>query len=558
MHLNIAHKIFGVAVAVLVFMAAVAGLSVWLTKQISDELDLVANKQLPLSDTIGQINTRILEQGILLQRLFGMTHEKPAALKRIDQLGDELNADFKRAFELFKLEEGDDEVPPTVFQLHKALHAVEMEYRGYEQRAVHLLKLHAADDQTSFEAKLPDFNRLQNAVDKEVSSLRQHVERVSDDAVKRADVAEKFLLVINASLTVVAAILGLGLAAIITFVLVRNIRNLVKASEEVENGRLDVEVPVITRDEVGRLAASFNGMVDGLRMKERIKDTFGKYMDPRIVARRVENPEFTKLGGERREMTVMFIDLQGYTSISERLSADDLVRMLNMFLGQMTDAIAANKGVINDFLGDAVMAYWGPPFTEPDEHAALACKTAQDAFRNFEKFRAQVATELGAVAAGLDLGMRIGISSGEMVSGNIGSAVSRKFSVIGDPVNLGSRLEGANKNYGTGIILSERTFELVAGSEVQAREIDRIRVKGKSEPIRIFELLDSAPLASPFADGLASYRRQDWADAETAFRRCRDAAPNDPVPGVFLQRIGYLKQNPPGADWDGVWEFQTK
>lgn len=557
MHLNIAHKIFGVAVAVLIFMAAVAGLSVWLTKQISDELDLVANKQLPLSDTIGQINTRILEQGILLQRLFGMTHEKPAALKRVDQLGDELNADFKRAFELFKLEEGDDEAPPTVFQLHKALQAVEKEYRGYERQALHLLKLHATGDQISFEAKLPDFNRLQNAVDKEVSSLRQHVERVSDEAVKRADVAEKFLLVMNASLTVVAAILGLGLAAIITFVLVRNIRNLVKASEEVESGRLDVEVPVITHDEVGRLAASFNGMVDGLRMKERIKDTFGKYMDPRIVARLVENPEFTKLGGERREMTVMFIDLQGYTSISERLSADDLVRMLNMFFGQMTDAIAANQGVVNDFPCDAVMAYWGPPFTGPDEHAALACGTAQDAFRNFEKFRTQVATELGPVAAGLELGMRIGISSGEMVSGNIGSAESRKFSVIGDPVNLGSRLESANKNYGTGTIMSERTREL-AGSAVHAREIDRIRVKGKSEPTRIFELLDTAPSAGSFADGLAAYRRQDWADAEAAFRRCRDTAPKDPVPGVFLQRIEFLKQNPPGTAWDGVWEFQTK
>ena len=203
------------------------------------------------------------------------------------------------------------------------------------------------------------------------------------------------------------------------------------------------------------------------------------------------------------------------------------------------------------------MAYWGPPFTGPDEHAALACGTAQDAFRNFEKFRTQVATELGPVAAGLELGMRIGISSGEMVSGNIGSAESRKFSVIGDPVNLGSRLESANKNYGTGTIMSERTREL-AGSAVHAREIDRIRVKGKSEPTRIFELLDTAPSAGPFADGLAAYRRQDWADAEAAFRRCRDTAPKDPVPGVFLQRIEFLKQNPPGTAWDGVWEFQTK
>ncbi|MEK9753740.1 MAG: adenylate/guanylate cyclase domain-containing protein [Rhodospirillaceae bacterium] len=367
----------------------------------------------------------------------------------------------------------------------------------------------------------------------------------------RADKAEKFLLYFSATLTVTAAVLGLGLAALITLVLVRNFRNLVQASEAVEAGRLDVEVPVETTDEVGRLAASFNNMVGGLRMKERIKDTFGKYMDPRIVARLVENPEFTRLGGERREMTIMFIDLERYTSIAERLSPEDLVRMLNLFLAHMTDAIAANRGVVNDFQGDAVMAYWGPPFTEPHEHAALACKTALDASRNFERFRAEVAAELGERSVGAQLGMRIGISSGDVVSGNIGSAATRKFSVVGDPVNLGSRLEGANKNYGTGFILSERTRELL-GHANHARELDLIRVKGKSMPTRIFELLDAPPPLSPFGDGLAACRRQDWAAAEAAFLSCRTVAPDDPVPAVFLERIAYLRENPPGPDWDGV------
>jgi adenylate cyclase len=292
-------------------------------------------------------------------------------------------------------------------------------------------------------------------------------------------------------------------------------------------------------------------------MKERIKDTFGKYMDPRIVAELVESPELTQLGGDRREMTVMFIDLQGYTSISEILPPDDLVRMLNMFLGRMTDAVSDNTGVINDFLGDAVMAYWGPPFTAKDEHASLACKAALEAVENFERFKEDVVKDFGAQAEGLELNMRIGVSSGEMVAGNIGSVASRKYSVIGDPVNLGARLEGANKNYGTRIILSERTRDL-AGSAVHVRELDLIRVKGKTEPTRIFELLPQEPAADRFYDGLTAYRAQDWESALREFQSCLTSAPGDPVPTVFLERISLLKAQPPGSNWDGVWEFQTK
>jgi adenylate cyclase len=263
------------------------------------------------------------------------------------------------------------------------------------------------------------------------------------------------------------------------------------------------------------------------------------------------------LGSERREMTVMFIDLQGYTSISENLPPHDLIRMLNMFLGQMSDAIADNKGVINDFLGDAVMAYWGPPFTSHDEQALLGCKAALDAVDNFEKFWSDVIAELGDKAVGLELNMRVGISSGDMVAGNIGSVASRKYSVILDPVNLGARLEGANKNYGTRIMMSQRTRDL-AGPEIHVRELDLIRVKGKREPTRVFELLSSKTATDGFHTGLEAYRKQDWESAERAFKSCLSIAPNDPVPNVFLDQITHFKAQPPGSEWAGVWKFQTK
>jgi len=556
-HLNIAHKIFGIAIVVLVLMVTSAIVSVRLTAKISAELDAIANRQLPLSDTIGRINVRILEQGLLLQRLFAASEETPQAIARIKALGDELNSDFKAARTLFDEEEHSAHPTPTLSALRKSLDIVERDYRAFEKHGFSLLTHHKKNDIAAFTAMMPDLNRQQNTVDNEISNLRRHAENVADESVKRADSDEKHLLIVNIVLTLLSALMGLGFATSVTIALVRNVRNLVRATEAVDNGILDTVVPVVTKDEVGKLSASFNGMVDGLRMKERIKDTFGKYMDPRIVTNLLENPELTQLGGERREMTVMFIDLQGYTSISEKLPPAELVRMLNTFLGHMTDAVSANHGVINDFLGDAVMAYWGPPFTGEDEHAEFACKTALAAVENFDLFRADVEAELGSQAEDLDLGMRIGISSGHVIVGNIGSKATRKFSVIGDPVNLGARLEGANKNYGTHIMLSERTRDL-AGASIEVRELDLIRVKGKSEPTRIFELLAEEPPTDRFSDGLSAYRNQDWESAEREFKSCLVTTPNDPVPSVFLDRITRLQANPPGSDWDGVWDFLTK
>lgn len=557
MNFNIAHKIFGIALVVLALMAAVAVFSVRFTAEISAELDLVANKQLPLSDTISQTNVKILEQGLLLQRLFALPNESSKAIKRLNQLTEEIEADFDKSYRLMVEEEKNRYAPGTIFELEKSLKRVEVKYRDYQQKALEMLALHETGDEEAFHRLLPDFNELQNAVDKEIAVLRSHVERVADEAVRRADSSEKLLLYLNAALTVLSAVLGLGIAFWVTQMLVRNVRNLVAAAEKVGDGNLDVQVPVVTQDEVGVLTHSFNSMVGDLQLKERIKDTFGKYMDPRIVTRLIENPELTRLGGERQEMTVMFIDLQGYTSISEKLPAAGLVQLLNMFLSHMTEAVSQNKGVINDFLGDAVMAYWGPPFTDENEHAALACRTALQAFENFEKYKADVAAELGTQVDGLEIAMRIGISTGNVISGNIGSKATRKFSVVGDPVNLGARLEGANKTYGTRIMLSERTKEL-AGDSLDVRELDLIRVKGKSLPTRIYELLPSPQNHARFAEGLEAYRRQDWEKAKELFQASRTEHPEDPVPAVFLERISHLMVDPPGDDWDGVWEFQTK
>ncbi|RED46145.1 adenylate/guanylate cyclase domain-containing protein [Aestuariispira insulae] len=557
MRLNIAHKIFGIAVVILVLMICVAVLSGRLTARISAELNNIAYKQLPLSNEIGELNVRILEQGLLIQRLFALPGDPADSLDRIKELGAEIDHDFKENFELFEREEQSANPPPGIFELHKALKRVEGEYRKLQRDGLELVRLHANKDSERFHALLVDFNQEQNAVDQEVAALREYMEKIAEDAVKRSDRDERFLLYFNSGLTGLAVILGIGFSSLVTYILVRNVRILVRAAEAVEEGNLDTEVPPLSRDEIGRLGLSFNDMVDGLRLKERIKDMFGKYMDPRIVSRLLENPEFARMGGTRQEMTVMFIDLKGYTTLSENLEPPELLDVINLFLSSMTQAVSNRNGVINDFLGDAVMAFWGPPFTKPDEHAALACDAARDAILQFQSFRDQVREKLGARADHLDLDMRIGISTGEMIAGNIGSLASKKYSVIGDPVNLGARLEGANKVYGTRIMASNRTREL-ALDRFKGRELDLIKVKGKSAPTRVYELFEPDLLRPDLSHALAAYRRQDWTGANAAFEQVLAQDPDDPVAQVFLFRTAQLQAKPPEADWDGVWELQEK
>jgi adenylate cyclase len=561
MKLTIGKKIFSIAALVLILMVSVAVYSIQLTARISAELATITTRHMPLLESISQINLHMLEKGLLLQRLFVLINEeRPGdAVKRNHQrfkiLGNRIDQEFKFIKTLI-----DPTGKPSekVGLLEQSVAAIEQNYKKFRGQGERLLKVREADDEAEFEKLLPVLNQHQDAVDHEILTIRLHIEDLANQAVIRVDQEERNLLSVNSILTLLAFVFGIGLAALITRVIVRSVHNLVGGTKALEGGDLDVEVAVTSKDEIGSLTGSFNSMVGELRLKERIKETFGKYMDPRIVGNLLEHPEFTEPGGERREMSVLFVDLKGFTSISEKLTPNDLVKMINNYFTHMTKAISDNKGVVDKYMGDAVMAYWGPPFTGPDEHAALACNAALEALQHLEDFRADVTEELGSEADGLDIDLRIGVSTGDMVVGTVGSTAQKNFTVMGDPVNLGSRLEGASKAYGTHILISDRTREL-AGDTIVTREIDLIRVKGKVEPTRIFELQSGDANGSErFAAGLAAYRDQDWNLAEGAFKQYQQAHPEDSATQVYLERINQLRASPPVPDWDGVWVFETK
>ncbi len=291
--------------------------------------------------------------------------------------------------------------------------------------------------------------------------------------------------------------------------------------------------------------------------KRYLRQAFGYYLLPAVVDRLVASNAPPALGGETRELTVLFSDIADFTAISENLSPQSLVSFLNNYLSMMTGIIEAHGGFVDKYIGDAVVAVFGAPLGDPD-HAAQAVSAALAC-------QARLADLPGGFGLPGDIAVttRIGINSGEMLVGNIGSDRRFNYTVMGDAVNLASRLEGANKMFGTSILISDRTRELCEGA-IEAREIDIVRVVGRAAPVTIFEPLGPAGALAEearrhneaFAAALADYRSARLDSAEAGFMAL--TAAGDGPAASFAERIRALKPAPPGPGWDGVTDLDSK
>ncbi len=294
------------------------------------------------------------------------------------------------------------------------------------------------------------------------------------------------------------------------------------------------------------------------RQRRMLRRAFRYYLDPTVVEQVSQHPERLALGGEQRELTVLFSDIRDFSTFSEGLIPEDLVQLLNEYFNAMTKAVVADDGTVDKYIGDAIMAIYGAPLPQPD-HAYRACHTALRMLDDLQGLQPHW-HERGLPV----IHIGIGINSGSMVVGNMGSDLRFAYTAMGDGVNLGSRLEGANKEYGTRIIISEATWEYVK-DRLATRELDVIRVKGKVHPTRIFEVLGELPFTPPqttlvrrFAEGLQAYRARQWQAAIHLFQEVLQDAPDDYPSQLYMQRCQELQTTPPPADWDGVYTMQTK
>ena len=567
-------KIFSIIAALLGLMVIVTWVSVLNFRNLNNQVRALSDYYLPLQEQVASVEILIRQQMVHMERLLaGMEAANPDKeyLANESSLFDNrgVNADQIIDSSLRMLNEAKaaedielDQV--TLAVLGEQLPVIQTARQDFHM-AFRMFQIEAAEGTVRSQKIMHDtLLKAKDSADVEIGKTIDILYKLTSDTAAQAKKEERRATQLNWIVTAIATLLGLLFAWAVSRNLVESVRRLLGGTQAVEKGDLGVEIHVNTRDEMATLADSFNHMVIGLREKEYIRETFGKYVDPRVVRGLLEK-RLPAEGGESHVMTVFFSDLAGFTRMCEGMTPDTAVRFLNRYFSFMAEVIRERQGIIDKYIGDAVMAFWGPPFTDEKSHAELCCVAALHQMAKLEEFRAALPDIIGVRQGLPKIDVRMGIASGEVTVGNIGSETARGYTVIGDTVNLASRLEQANKFYGTRILVNEETRRLAADG-LAFREIDSLRVAGKHEPVRVFELMGYAKdlsdaqkqLAAAFERGLAAFRKQDWETAEAAFREGLTLMTGDRPCEVFLERIAAFRATPPLPGWDGVWVATSK
>src|SRR5215831_172934 len=565
-------KILAISGILLLLFAAVLVGSVVMQQKAAVKRATIIDIYLPLDKIIADLDVATFEYELILHRLLDRSEIIPAVYdedqRALDRVKGRIHEDFSRSHEIVYRALADPR-PEVDDRLELAKVQRSLLYLGRLEQPFfdvgsEVLAAYAASRLAESRKLAHRFKEFEQAFGPDLAAVRKEVVALAKASILSLHTQQASFLQLNVALFVIAVILGLGMSAAGAKRLVRTLGRVVEGAKAIEAGDLKVTVPVTTKDEIGQLAQAFNRMAEELRNKERIKETFGKYLDPRVVARLIDTTKEDLDQAERRVATVLFSDLRGFTALSEQLTATAMVKLLNHYFTVVAEQIRAHNGIVEKYIGDAVVAFWAAPFSTGDEHAASACLAALAHRDAVAAIRPELSQILGLRRNIPQLTVRIGIATGEVVVGTIGAPTAKSFAAIGDITNLASRLEGVNKVYGTTVIITKETYRL-AQQIVEARELDVVVVMGKSEPVQIFELLGRAGEVEPgvlkvrdlYAEGLEAYRRQDWGTAENRFTECLRLSPYDGPSKLLLDRTVAFKATPP-QDWEGVWHLTQK
>ena len=573
---SIRRKIVGIAMGLVVLMVATSILSMVMASKVGHLLDELSNKYILAYGHLARANIRSLERSLALRRMVIMKMQNPPdeagyaeRLHIYQQTQHEVEQEAEEARKLIASIIDDVSTPSDNVALTRIDTNID--------NAVNELDRHLSEENAQLLSQLEsrDFAEARHTLaraDQARDEFSQKLDQIRADMLSQVGMSASVVLrnqnhaiLITIVVTALAAALGLVFAILVSGGITRPVRLLLEGTREVEAGHLERSIEVITHDEIGQLSAAFNRMVEQLRHKERIRETFGRYIDPRVVEGLINQPKLAAAEGQRRVMTVMFCDMKGFTTLSEGMTPQGLVKVMNRYLSTMSEPIRRHGGVIDKYIGDAIMAYWGPPFVEETDESQFACLAAIEMIKRIAPLRKEVTELLGVRVIPTECDVRIGLATGEALVGSIGSDVMMNYTVMGDTVNLAARLEAANKLYGSRSLIAEATVAKT-DEAIQFREIDRLMVAGQTNPQAVFELLGRKDELTPkqdllrtrYADALAAYRAQRWDQARAAFHAVLEAVPTDGPSLALLSRIDHLQGHPPGADWDGSWRLENK
>jgi class 3 adenylate cyclase len=573
--LSIRRKIMGIAVTLIVLMAITSVLTVALVMQVGTRIQELTYSYVPAYGDLARANIRSLERALAIRRIIIEKLQSPddsgqytALRNRYEALGGQVELEILAARALIHglIEKGPafgDAI--TLAQFESRIDAINDDSRRrLNAENERLLAALDSGDKKALADEMERVDELRDELNQKLDSVRADMLALLRKDANMTVQKQHQVMLISVALTVLAAILGLVFAALVSAGVTRPVRRLLEGAKAVEAGDLKGTLVATSQDEIGHLTTAFNQMVEQLRLKERMRETFGKYVDPRVVEGLIEGPALAA-EGQRRVMTVLFCDVKGFTSTSEGMTPQGLVKVMNRYFSTMSAPIRKHQGIIDKYIGDAIMAYWGPPFAAEAEQTRLASMAALEMLQLVPQLRAELPELLGVRTLPNTFDIRIGIATGEVLVGSIGSELMMSYTVMGDTVNLASRLEGANKEYGGRILVSEAT---VAGASaaIEAREIDRLVTLGQTQPQAVFEIMAlkgvltaaQIELRARFAEGLAAYRAERWDEARRAFEAALLSSPGDGPSMTFINRIERLAAAPPGEGWDGAWHLERK
>ena len=568
---SIKRKIVSIAVGLIVLMVVTSALSMVMASRVAHQLDELSTKYVEAYAHLARMNIRSLEASLAIRRMVIAKTQTPPdeagyaeRLKVFEATGPQIDHEAEAARKLINavIDDLSTETDNAgMARIEARIESANTEL-GHQLTAenARLLRLLDARDFAEARRSLARIDALRDEFSHAIEAIRTDMmAQVRLDAVVTMGKQRQAILV-SAIVTGLAAIIGLLFASLVSDGIARPVRHLLEGTRKVEAGQFDGSVAVVTRDEIGLLSAAFNRMVEKLRHNERIRETFGRYIDPQVLEGLVDRPALTVTAGDRRVMTVMFCDMRGFTSLSEGMTPQGLVKVMNRYLTTMSEPIRTHRGIIDKYIGDAIMAYWGPPFIDEADQAGFACLAAIDMLGRIGALRTELPELLGVRSLPMQCDLRIGIATGEALVGSIGSEFMMSYTVMGDSVNLASRLEGANKIYGTRSLVSEATV-MAAGDTIETREIDRLVVVGQTHPVAIHEIVgrkgELTPqqllLRSRYSEALAAYRARRWDEARRAFDAILEVVPGDGPSMTLAGRIDNFQINPPADDWDGSW-----
>jgi len=566
-------KIMSGVLALLVLFASALAVTLYLIQDSSMELMAIDQYNLRLNKMVSDLDVHTFELEIIAYELNGIpppTREHAQTRQaRAHELKKVIEQIFTDAIPLAEKGSEDDrndiEDRLGMAKLIGSLRTLEVGTRGFVDAAIR--SVDGAWEGKGAEARqaMEEMKKYED-LDPVYSRIRNKTATFTADSLAETNQNIRYIIRANLILFASAGILGLLVFLAITGRLQTAFRRLTAAFRKTAEGEISDPLPVTSKDEIGDLTHSFNQMVEQLKSKERLREAFGHFLDPRIVAN-VVDPTTGQLKevAERRKVTIFFSDISNFSGIGEQLTAANLVRLLNRYFTASTEAIRTHHGIVDKFIGDAVMAFWASPFSQGERHALDGCLACLELRESFATISREISEITGLRRNVPKFLVRMALATGDTVIGTVGSDTTKSFTVIGDTVNIASRLEGVNKIYGTTILLNEECYRL-AEAHIEAREIDLVTVFGKVEPVRIYELqgrqgsLDpkTSKLNNTYADALQLYREQKWKEAENAFRECLKIKEQDGPSLEFLTRIANFARTPPPKDWNGVWHTASK